>query len=104
MNAVVVKLENCGFCGASGDNSCREFLQDVPDHSERSMELPELFIYELDGLTAETAEQAYEWEQERQQYEQEAYAESGWLRAAENNPVYAWESEQDELRAAGLYF
>lgn len=105
MNALVtVRMQYCGFCGAKGSNPCREFFQDVPDHEERFVTLPPLFIEELDGLTAESPEQAWEWEQQRQECEMESYAESGWLRAAENNPVYTWECERDELRAAGLTF
>lgn len=103
----------CGFCGATGYDSCREFLVNVADHPERPkaslfiLELhgatieavDTLFIPELDGLVASTAEQAYEWEEQRLQYEQEAYAEGAWLRHAENNEQYRWEVEQDELRA-----
>lgn len=63
---------------------------------------PSYFIPELDGTTAPTAEMAYEWEQQRQQYEEEAYAEGAWLRAAEDNPGYRWEVEQDEARAAAF--
>lgn len=44
-----------------------------------------LFIFELDGLTAETREQAYEWQREYEQYLDESAAEGAWLRAAENN-------------------
>lgn len=82
---VIVKLESCGFCGARGNASCREFFQDVDDHSERSMELPELFTEELDGITAPTAAQAYEWQQQMEEARAETYAENAWLRAAENN-------------------
>lgn len=100
---ITVRLDRCGFCGTR-KGSCREFGQNVADHAERFTVLPDLFIFELDGLTAPTAEQAYEWEQQRQEAEMEAYAEGAWLRAAETNDVYAWECEQDELRVAGLVF
>jgi hypothetical protein len=102
--AITVKLDRCGFCGARRNVSCREFGQNVADHSERFTTLPELFVEELDGITAPTMEQAYEWEWQAEQYRQESYAESGWLRAAETNDRYAWECEQDELRASGLVF
>lgn len=100
-----LKLDACGFCGAAGNDSCREFLEDVPDHSDRYTELPDLFIWELDGPTGDTVEEAVDllWEQE--QYQMETNAENGWLRAAENSAQYAHEVEQDELRAAyGLPF
>lgn len=100
---ITVRMDRCGFCGVR-KSSCREFGQNVADHSERSTVLPDLFVFELDGITAETAELACEWEQQAAQYEAESYAESGWLRAAETNDVYAWECQQDELRAAGLRF
>ncbi len=89
MNRIVltatVKLDKCGFCGARKNAPCKEFGSIVADHSERFTDLPELFIPELDGLTAPTAEEAREWESWEQQSRAEAYAESGWLRAAENN-------------------
>lgn len=44
-----------------------------------------LFIDELDGITAPTLAQANEWAEQEAQYREEAYAESGWLRAAEHN-------------------
>ena len=101
---VTVKLDRCGFCGARRSDACREFGQEVVSHDERFVTLPDLFIEELDGLTAPTAELAYEWAEQAAQYEAEAYAEGVWLRAAENNEVYRWESEQDELRARAFGF
>lgn len=87
---ILVKLEACGFCGAQS-GPCREFGENVRDHEERFVELPELFTFELDGITAETAADAYEMEWQYEQYLQEEAAENGWLRAAENNPSVGWE-------------
>ncbi|MDX3695039.1 hypothetical protein PV726_32815 [Streptomyces europaeiscabiei] len=54
-----------------------------------------LFIPELDGDTFTRKElDDYRW------YQIEADAENGWLRAAETNDQYAWEDEQDRMRAA----
>ncbi|MFJ1837818.1 hypothetical protein ACIOJ9_28610 [Streptomyces sp. NPDC088175] len=67
-----------------------------------------LFIEALDGVTYATeaeAEDAYHHDRYSPE-EQEAWAkleidaENGWLRAAETNDRYAWEEEQDRLRAA----
>lgn len=113
MSTQTLPTGRCGFCGATGYASCREFLVDVDNHPERptaSLFIPELdgvtveamnslFIPELDGLMAKTAAQALEWLEQEQQTEAEIYAESAWLRAAETNDQYAWEVEQDEARA-----
>lgn len=63
---------------------------------------PSYFVAELDGVTAPTAEIAYEWEDQRLQYQEENAAENGWLRAAETNDRYAWEEEQDRQREAAF--
>lgn len=99
-NTVTVKLDRCGFCGSRRNEACREFGQEVVSHDERFVTLPDLFIYELDGLTGESPERAYEMAEELAQYEAEAYAEGAWLRAAETNDQYRWEVEEDERRAA----
>lgn len=65
---------------------------------------PSYFVPELDGITAPDRETAAEWEVGRLDAEAEADAENGWLRAAENNDRYAWEDEQDRMRAAAFGF
>ncbi|MFG3157212.1 hypothetical protein ACGF7W_34840 [Streptomyces sp. NPDC048219] len=63
-----------------------------------------LFIEELDGITYATEDEAvyarYSPEDWEAQAKSEADAENGWLRAAETNDRYAWEDEQDRMRAA----
>lgn len=44
-----------------------------------------LFIEQLDGITAETPEEAREQADQEAEYRAEREAESGWLRAAEHN-------------------
>jgi hypothetical protein len=52
-----------------------------------------LFTFELDGITAETPEQAYEWQQQYEQYLDETAAEGAWLKAAEaGSEEYVWDS------------
>ncbi|MFJ9239718.1 hypothetical protein ACIRJ3_32625 [Streptomyces anulatus] len=66
-----------------------------------------LFIEALDGVTYATEAEAADAQYDRYSPEEqemwaklEADAENGWLRAAETNDRYAWEEEQDRLRAA----
>lgn len=65
------------------------------------------FILELHGETFASYE---EYQDNLEQWDSyytylaETEAENGWLRAAENNEVYAWECEQDELRAQAMGF
>jgi hypothetical protein len=64
-----------------------------------------LFVLELDGETFASYEEFQDnlqaWD-DYYIYLDESYAESAWLRAAENNPAYSWECEQDELRAQAM--
>jgi hypothetical protein len=104
----------CGFCGASGYASCREFLSDVPNHPERpkaSLFIRELdgptveavdtlFAEELEGITAETVDLAQQLQQEADQAEDECRAEMAIERAYETNDQYRWEVEEDERRAS----
>ncbi|MFE2934842.1 hypothetical protein [Streptomyces sp. NPDC059278] len=57
-----------------------------------------LFIPELDGDTFASRRDLADYHD----YLSEAEAENGWLRVAENNDRYAWEDEQDRLRAAAF--
>jgi len=112
MAALEFPTPRCGFCGASGTASCREFLQDVDPHQEREVSLfyapldgptigrEDLFIDELDGMTLRSLEEVADYHQ----YLSESYAENAWLRHAETNDRYAWEDEQDRMRAAGLSY
>lgn len=61
---------------------------------------PSYFIAELDGLTAPTVEQAFEWEAQRLDAQAEYDAEMAIERAYETNDRYRWEVEEDERRAA----
>jgi hypothetical protein len=70
-------------------------LADASAHTPDTDVAVSLFIPELDGDTFTRQElDDYRW------YRLEADAENGWLRAAENNDRYAWEEEQDRMRAA----
>lgn len=63
---------------------------------------PSYFVAELDGLTAPTVEQAFEWEAQRLDAEAEIAAEVGYERHLETNDRYRWEVEEDERRAAAF--
>ena len=114
MSALEFPTGRCGFCGATGTNSCREFYADVDPHSERPSAslfadaldgrtfgpVDTLFVLELDGPTFTSYDQYCEY----LDAEAEIQAENGWLRAAETNDQYAWEDEQDRLRANAFGF
>lgn len=92
---ITVQLDRCGFCGARKGQVCREFGSQTTTH-------PDLFIEELDGVTAPTVRQAREWEWQQAEAEAEIAAEVGYERHLETNDQYRWEVEEDERRAAAL--
>jgi hypothetical protein len=63
-----------------------------------------LFIEELDGVTYATAEDAYWHSFDEADALAEIEAEMAVERALETNDRYAWECEQDELRAQAFGF
>ncbi|MGW1290270.1 hypothetical protein ACWD4N_43415 [Streptomyces sp. NPDC002586] len=80
---------------STAENGAPLVLVDASAHVHDPNVSVSLFIPELDGDTFTREElDDYRW------YKIEADAENGWLRAAETNDQYAWEEEQDWMRAA----